>query len=98
MMKIVQFNVGRLKCASVFVKKGLIFATFVTKILYLPFKKYHISRHYEVKHATQLSGTEGRLSWDKTTQFQRVLLNSKVYSNYRLRARQSLIVALFPNS
>jgi hypothetical protein len=33
-------------------------------------KEYSIKRHYEVKHATQLSGKHGRLSWDKIIQLQ----------------------------
>lgn len=95
-MKIVQFDASRLKNDSVFVQKGL--QRLLRKYCISVLKEYRMNRHYEMKHGTQLNGTEGRLSATKQLSFKQSCSAARSIQNYSLRARQRVIVALFPNS
>jgi hypothetical protein len=67
-MKIVHLKEGGLESISLLVLKSLLFAFFVMKILVYPLKDGSIKRHYERKHASQLSSIWDQLRRDKITQ------------------------------
>jgi hypothetical protein len=71
MTKIVYFKGAVLKSITLFVLKGLLFASFEKKRSLL--LEYNIKRHCETKHASQFTGIQGQLSRNKITQLKNSL-------------------------